>query len=171
MTTIPRRAGSSDATAVTFASCAAFDTIDERTLGVAEDERNLLGGQRRIDRHRGGAGRQDGEIGEQPLRTALGQDRDSVAARHSDRRQSQTEIADALDQVTTRDRVDAALTATAEEIRLRVAPAREEREHRDRFGDFGDRLGHASRGQYPALLSTTFISASPFLYRRMFSRN
>ena len=136
-------------------------------LAVAQDEADLLGRQRRIDRHRDGAGRENREVDEQPLRPALREEHHAIAARHAERAQPQAEIADALEELARR---SSART-----------PSRSQRPSRSGFGNRPLAKNGSSRssaaapdlasGSVPAVLSTTFSSGSPRRKRATFSRN
>ena len=56
--------------------------------GVLQDVARLRRGERRIDRHRDRAGGKDREVGDQPLRPALGHDRDAIAGADAERAQA-----------------------------------------------------------------------------------
>jgi hypothetical protein len=103
--------------------------------GVLEDVANLCRGERRVDRHRHATKREDGEVCDQPFGTALSHDRHAIAARHPERRQSQRQIANALEEFLRRKPVELPGRTSSDEIRLGKPSHDEERQ----IGDGVDR--------------------------------
>ena len=73
------RAGSDGALARTLSSCVTVETTAIAAPLSRRMNADLLGRQRRIDRHRHAAGGQDREIDEQPVRPAFGEQRHALA--------------------------------------------------------------------------------------------
>ncbi len=115
----------------------------ERRAAVGQDERDLFGRQRRIDRNRDRTGGQDREVGDQPLRAALREQRHVIARRHAQGRETKADIADAVHELTPAEVIDAVTSRTADEIWLREPSRNEERQ----LGDGGrrDRRRHELR--------------------------
>ena len=63
--------GAATRTSAIFAACSGVETNIATRAGVLQDVRDLLGRQRRIDRHVGDAGRKARVVGDRPLRPVL----------------------------------------------------------------------------------------------------
>ncbi len=100
----------------------------ERRAGCRKDERDLFGRQRRVDRHRDRTGRQDREVGEQPLRAALREQRHAIARRHAQGRETKADIADAVHELAPAEVINAVTSRTADQIWLREPSRNEERQ-------------------------------------------
>jgi hypothetical protein len=109
-----------------------------RSFAVAEDERDLFSGQRRIDRHCHAAGRQDREIDEEPLRPAFREQSHPLARLQSEILQAKTNLTDPLDQLAAACRHDPIAITPSEQIGFREPSADEEREQRDRLRQLSD---------------------------------
>ncbi len=131
-----------------------------RRLAVAKHDADLLARKRRIERGRHGAGGQDREVGEQPLRPALRQQQNAIATRHSERCQPEAQVAHAIDEIAAARPRDAVARRAADQLGPWIPAGREERQVRER-----------SECQYPRALSTTFSNGSPRRKRPRFSTN
>ncbi len=114
---------------------------------VLQDVFRLRRRQRRIDRHRDAAGRQDPEVRHQPLGTALGDDGDAIALGHAERPQPQRRVPNLLEELLARQPLDALLAAPTDARRLRHASHHVERQVSNRVDvSFRRRGGQGSHG-------------------------
>ena len=120
--------------------------------GVFENVARQSGRERRIDRHRHRAERQDRQVAQHPLRPALGDDRDTVAGTDAQRFEPETELANPLEHFLAREPFDDTAPAAAHEHRLGKPAHEMERQ----VGDGLDvRDGFAHRRDYTCVLVTT----------------
>ena len=107
---------------------------------IGQDVAHLRFRQGRVDRHRHRAARQDGVVGDQPLRAALRQDRDAVSGLDAEGAQTEAEVPDLLEERPRGELRDVRRIglAAADEDRLRIPAGHVERQ----IGKRPDFLSH-----------------------------
>jgi hypothetical protein len=114
------------------------------------------GGERGIDRHRSRRSGDDREIGHQPLGPTLGDDSDAIPRPNPERAQPERQVADALEELLARQRLDPVRAAATDQFWI-LKPARDVKRQ------VGDRLevdlGAASSRTAAAVVLTSGLYA------------
>ena len=108
-------AGSLCRTSWIFSSCERVETMAALAPAVLQDVAGLSRGQRRVDRNRDRPGGEDGQVGHHPFGPALGDDRDAIARPHAERAKPEREVADALEELLARQRIDPVRAAASDQ--------------------------------------------------------